>query len=108
MASSLTAIERETVITMNDEEDYMAVYTEQRPRINALKKNPAATLIDEGSHGSSAWARFEIPKGLLTIRKGSKLTKKKSTALKCSAKTVAGKPCQGKAINKTGKCFKHQ
>jgi UDP-N-acetylglucosamine pyrophosphorylase len=111
--SSLTAIERETVITMNDAEDYMEIRTEQRPMINALKKNPAATLVDEGKFGLTLWAAFQIPKGLLTIRKGKKIasakTKKALAAgVKCSATTAAGKPCQGKAINETGKCFKHQ
>jgi hypothetical protein len=65
---SLTAPERETIITLNDEDDLARVYTAQRPWITKLKKNPAATLIEEGNFEGSAWAEFEVPKALLSIR----------------------------------------
>jgi hypothetical protein len=59
---SLTAPERETVITFNDEDDTALIYTAQRPTITKLRKNPSAKLIEEGTFDGSAWARFEIPK----------------------------------------------
>jgi len=65
---SLTALERETVVTFNDAEDHAEVYTAQRPILTKLKKNPAATLIEEGKHEGSAWAKFEIPKALISFR----------------------------------------
>jgi hypothetical protein len=67
---SLTAPERETVITASDADDYVRIWTAQRPVITKLKANPAAILIAEGHHGTSAWAEFHLPAGLLTFRSG--------------------------------------
>jgi hypothetical protein len=65
---SLTAPERETIITMNDEDDVALIYTAQRPVITKLKKNPGAVLIEEGTFDGSVWARFEMPADLLSFR----------------------------------------
>lgn len=65
---SLTAPERETVVTMSDEDGVACVYTAQRRILTKLKKNPAATLIEEGVFEGSAWGRFEIPAGLISFR----------------------------------------
>lgn len=65
---SLTAEERETIIRLNDEDGTANVWTAQRPVITKLRKNPAATLIDEGTHDGSVWAEFEIPKALISFR----------------------------------------
>ena len=67
---TLTADERETVINLNDAEAVAYIYTAQRPVITKLKKNPAATLIEEGTHEGSVSARFELPAALLTFRSG--------------------------------------
>jgi hypothetical protein len=65
---SLTAAERETIITGNDEDDVLQIWTAQRPMITRLRKNPAARLIEEGTHDGSPWARFEFPPDLLSFR----------------------------------------
>lgn len=65
---SLSAAERETVVNLNDAEDVAYVYTAQRRTITKLRKNPAATLVEEGIHDGSAWARFEMPAGLISFR----------------------------------------
>jgi hypothetical protein len=65
---SLTPAERETVITFNDAEETAEVYTHQRPVITKLKKNPAATLIDEGVFETTPWAHFQIPKQFVSFR----------------------------------------
>lgn len=65
---SLTAPERETIITFNDEDDTALIYTAQRRIITRLKKNEAATLIEEGVHDGSVWARFEMPAQLISFR----------------------------------------
>ena len=67
---SLTAFERETVVNFNDGENIAEVYTAQRPVITKLKKNPAAKLIEEGTFEGSVWARFELPKALVSFRSG--------------------------------------
>jgi hypothetical protein len=69
---SLTAPERETVITTSDADDHIRIWTAQRPMITKLKANPAATLVDEGWYGTSAWAEFHVPAGLLTVRSGKR------------------------------------
>jgi hypothetical protein len=68
MTDSLNAAERETIITMNDEDDTADIWTAQRPIITKLKKNPAATLVEEGKQGSTVWARFTLPAGLISFR----------------------------------------
>jgi hypothetical protein len=68
MTDSLSPDERETIITMNDEDDSADIWTAQRPIITKLKKNPAATLTKEGRHGSTAWARFTLPASLISFR----------------------------------------
>jgi hypothetical protein len=65
---SLTAAERETIITLNDEDATASIWTAQRPVITKLKKNPAASLIEEGKHDGSAWAKFEMPAELISFR----------------------------------------
>jgi hypothetical protein len=74
---SLTAAERETVITMNDEDDVADIWTAQRPIITKLKKNAAAILTEEGKHGSTVWARFTLPADLISFR--SKRVKRELT-----------------------------
>jgi hypothetical protein len=69
---SLTAAERETVIVLNDEDDTATIHTSQRPWITRLKRNPSATLVDEGKFEGSAWAEFEIPKSLIAFPRNQK------------------------------------
>ena len=77
---SLSAPERETVITFNDEDDVARVYTAQRPWITKLRKNPSARLIEEGKHAGSAWVTFEVPKELLSVRTGRRKGRPDSAA----------------------------
>jgi hypothetical protein len=65
---SLTAAERETIVTLNDEDEHAEIWTAQRPIITKLKKNAAATLIAEGKHDGSAWAQFQLPAALVSFR----------------------------------------
>ena len=62
--SGLSAIERETIVTLNDEEPFARVWTAQRRMITRLKRNPAAVLIEEGTCGTSVWADFQVPADL--------------------------------------------
>ncbi|QEC47845.1 hypothetical protein FSW04_09865 [Baekduia soli] len=65
---SMTPPERETVVTTSDADDTLSIWTAQRPIITKLRNNPAATLVEEGKHDGSAWARFELPAALLSFR----------------------------------------
>jgi hypothetical protein len=58
---SLTAPERETVITFSDENDTATVHTHQRRIITKLRNNPAATELEDISFDGTAGAVFELP-----------------------------------------------
>jgi hypothetical protein len=58
---SLTAPERQTVITFSDEDDTASVHTQQRKVITKLKNNPAAELVEDISFDGTAGAVFELP-----------------------------------------------
>lgn len=65
---SLAPEERETVILMDDSTDLCTIYSHQQRVITKLRNNPAAKLIEEGRHGTTAFARFELPVKLLSFR----------------------------------------
>lgn len=64
---SLTKLERETIVTMNDGEDWAEVWTAQR-RIITLLKQRGAELLEEGKHDGSPWARFRMPTRFVSFR----------------------------------------
>lgn len=66
--ANLTAPERETVINGSDADDTITIWTAQRRIITKLKRNSAATLVDEGFYGSTAWAQFSMPASMLSFR----------------------------------------
>jgi hypothetical protein len=65
---SLTAPERETVITFNDADDTATVHTHQRRIITKLANNPAAKQIDDLTFEGTAGAVFELPADLISFR----------------------------------------
>jgi len=67
---SLTAPERETVITFNDDGDTATIHTHQRRIITKLLNNPAAEKVEDLSFGQSVGAVFEIPAKLISFRSG--------------------------------------
>ena len=68
MTDSLTPPERETVILMNDEDDFAEITTHQRTWVTRLRKNPAAEELEDLSYGSTTGARFRIPAKLVSVR----------------------------------------
>jgi hypothetical protein len=104
------AAERETVITWSDADQVVTVTTSQQRQITQLKKNTAAVLLE--SDGVNF--RYELPLGMITIRKGKKIASSKkapSTAMKnaakCGATKADGTICQMVAKKETGKCRWH-
>ena len=67
---SLTAPERETVITFSDESETATVHTHQRRIITKLKNNPAATEIEDLTFDGTVGAVFELPADLISFRSG--------------------------------------
>ena len=58
---SLTASERETVITFSDADDTATIHTHQRRIITKLKNNPSATQLEDVSFDGTPGAAFELP-----------------------------------------------
>ena len=78
---SLTAPERETVITFSDESDTATIHTHQRRIITKLKNNPAATQLEDLSFDGTPGAVFELPANLISFRSGRrKLTEAQRAA----------------------------
>jgi hypothetical protein len=67
---SLTAPERETVITFSDDSDTATVHTHERRIITKLRNNPAAELVEDISFDGTAGAVFEMPADLISFRSG--------------------------------------
>jgi hypothetical protein len=67
---SLTAPERETVITFSDDGDTATIHTHQRKIITRLKNNSAATLVEDLTFEGSAGAVFKVPSDLISFRSG--------------------------------------
>ena len=70
MSYRLTPQERETIITMNDDDKKAKVFTWQKRMQRRLQANPEARLLKQGTHkhADDAWMEFEVPKDLMTIR----------------------------------------
>jgi hypothetical protein len=67
---SLTAPERETVITFSDADDTATVHTHQRRIITKLRNNPAASEVEDLTFDGTAGAVFELPADLISFRSG--------------------------------------
>jgi hypothetical protein len=65
---SLTAPERETVITFSDADETATVHTHQRRIITKLANNPAAKQIEDLTFDGTAGAVFEIPVWAISFR----------------------------------------
>lgn len=111
---ALNAIERETVIVINDADDTMSIHTHQRSMYTKLMKNPSATLVRDLTFGNQPGGEFELPKGLLTIRSGKRAVKKSASRQfvdnkvnRCGEKKPDGTLCQAPAKKDTGKCRWH-
>jgi hypothetical protein len=67
----LSKPERETIVTMSDDDKTACVWTAQRPVIRKLMRTHGARLINQGSYGATPWAEFEIPAGQVVFRSAS-------------------------------------
>lgn len=107
------AVERETVIVWSDADQVIQVTTSQRPKVTELMANPSAKLVQRDK--TSGVHVFELPLGLITIRKGKRAANKTGIVRKgrpegialCGEATKSGGTCKGIAKKDTGKCAKH-
>jgi hypothetical protein len=66
---SLTKPERETIVTMNDEDGSALIWTAQRPIITRLKRI-GAELLEEGDFEGTPWASFSLPRRNVSFKAG--------------------------------------
>lgn len=85
MGLTLTPYERETVVNMNDEDDFAIISTYQRPLITRLRKNPAAEETTSPAMARYGGASFTLPARLVTIRSPRVLSERQRTALAANA-----------------------
>lgn len=64
----LTPYERETVINLNDLDDFAIITTWQRTMLNKLKKNPGAEQLSALEFEGQRGGIFKIPARLISIR----------------------------------------
>ena len=88
---ALTPYERETIIGMNDEDDFAIVTTYQRPVITKLKKNPSAELVWE----LAGAAQFKIPAKCISFRQVTTRQMSEATRAKLSANVAKARAAKG-------------
>lgn len=98
---ALTAVERETVILMDDSSDDAIVTTYQKTLINSLRKNPGAVEVLDAKLAKWGGAEFRVPAKLVNIRRprresATRAERDKATAQARMANARAAKN-QGKA-----------
>jgi hypothetical protein len=73
--------ERETVILINDDDEFAEITTHERTRVTKLRKNPAAEQRKDLSFGSTTRAHFRVPAKLVSVRtKRLKLSEEEKAA----------------------------
>lgn len=117
---ALSAAERETVYTIDDETGMWSVFSHRRKDITRLKKNPDLVIFEEGTFDGTPFLRGELPEGGIATRaktsgNGSikrvttvKRTSMPKNALRCKGTKKDGTPCGSLASKATGFCKRHQ
>jgi hypothetical protein len=87
---SLSAVERETSLTFDDEYDTVYITTYNRAWISSLKSNPGVTITEAGSCVGSPYVIAKFPKSLLSKpRKPRNLTAEQKANLIERGKNLA-------------------
>lgn len=69
---SLIADERETVVTVNDGEDVVRLYTAQRPVIRRIQADSRWTVVETGEYDGSPYIWATCPKSMWNPLSGMK------------------------------------
>lgn len=114
---SLTAAERETTLSLDDEAQVWLISSFRRADITRLKKNPDLVIEDEGTFEGTPFLRGTLPMGGISIRTKSAGTIKRKTskakgmplnAATCNGTKTNGEKCGSLAKGSTGFCLRHQ
>lgn len=108
---ALTAAERETVISIADDEALWTIHTSQRKMITQLVKNPQAVILEDTMFQGSRMMVATVPSNAITVRKATRsatTTGRKVKGNTCTGKKTDGSKCGMVAVNGTGFCRHHQ
>lgn len=61
LVNALTALERETIVLMNDADNTVTITTHQRTMLTKLRRLEDFTEVASGWHGKTEWAEFTCP-----------------------------------------------
>lgn len=114
---NLTAPERETVISWDDEDKAPRIHTSQRTMITQLLRNPSFTEESRTEEsGRVILLSGILAEGAITVRNKAKGSIRRSggtrkgmpsNAARCGKPTASGTACKSLASKATGKCAKH-
>lgn len=114
---ALTAAERETVITTDDEDkNFFIIHTAQKPWVTSILRNPAAEILSDQVFEGTRMVKAKLPINLLSKPRkprGAKTNtvgapKRTMNAAKCTGIKADGTPCGRIAKGDTGRCGHHQ
>jgi hypothetical protein len=107
---ALTAAERETVITFNDEDDFVHIQTAQRRIVTQVTRNKAAEILEDTTFEGTRMVTAKLPLNAITIRNiaGKRTANaRKVRGATCKGTKADGKPCGRIARKDTGFCPAH-
>ena len=93
---SLTPYERETVVGMNDEDDFAIVTTYQLTVITKLRKNTAAEEITTLHQAAQGGAMFKLPAKCISFRQVTTRQMSDATKTKLVANAAKAREARGK------------
>jgi len=111
---ALSKAERETTITISDDDDVWTISTSQRKMVTALLKNPNAKILDDYTFEGTRHLMATIPGNGITVRggtarkSGSSQRTRKISGPVCKGTKSDGSSCGTVAKNGTGYCRHHQ
>jgi len=112
---ALTAAERETVISISDDENEWTIHTSQRKMVTQLLKNPSATILEDTTFQGTRMLVATVPANGITVRKGKGTPRKVAgraprniDAPTCGGVKSDGSKCGMVAKNGSGFCRHHQ
>lgn len=110
---ALTAAERETTMTIDDETRTWVIHSHRRADITRLKKNPDLVVLNEGTFEGSPYLHATLPQGGVALRTKSAGsikrtgTRTRPDAATCKGVKTNGETC-GSIAGPNGYCGRHK
>jgi len=91
----LGSYEKETIINMNDEDDFALVTTYQRTVMTKLRKNTAAEEITTTAMAAMGGAMFKLPAPCVSFRNGRRAPMSEAHKAKLAANVAKAREAKG-------------